>query len=297
MARAMRSPWSPARCRQTAIITAPAVWPVRRAVASMPPAAPARSRGALESITRLLGDWKKPKPRPHKAIRQMICRLGASTGKSTSDSRPTAKIISPIPPRIAADTRSASQPARGAATPTARGQGVSSSPVCTWSRCITISNWKGRATKAAICAVNEITEVTIDRANTRMRRRSMGTSGRGSGRSRSTSTTPARSPRASSTRPASLARVRVRTSTPVTTRPKVRALRPAPSRSKRFFTSAFLGSEQAATTKVAIPMGTFTANSHCQDATDNMAEAMVGPAAAEVATTRAFSPTPRPSIR
>ena len=52
------------RRNTSAAIDAPTVMPVSRAVASRPPAAPARSRGALPSIVRLLGAWKKPNPAP-----------------------------------------------------------------------------------------------------------------------------------------------------------------------------------------------------------------------------------------
>ncbi len=233
---------------------------------------------------------------PQTPMRQMIWKFPASVGRAASQARPAAKMARPTPPRMAADTRSASHPARGAAMATPSGQGVSSSPVCTWSRCMISSNWKGRAMNAAIWAVKEITEVTIDRAKMRMRSRSSGTSGRGSGSSRRTSTTPATTPRASSRAPARRARVRVRTSTPVTTRPKAKAFSPALSRSKRSLTSGFFGRVRAATRKVATPRGTLMANSHCQVATARIAAARVGPAAAAVATTRAFSPTPRPSI-
>src|SRR5262249_29431057 len=40
--------------------TAPAVWPRSLAVASMPPAAPDRWRGAEPTIVLLFGDWKRP---------------------------------------------------------------------------------------------------------------------------------------------------------------------------------------------------------------------------------------------
>ena len=41
-------------------------------MASMPPAAPERVRGAAASIVRLFGAWKKPKPKPQSAIRQAM---------------------------------------------------------------------------------------------------------------------------------------------------------------------------------------------------------------------------------
>ena len=48
---------------------------------------------------------------------------------------------------------------------------------------------------------------------------------------------------------------------------------------------------------VAIPIGTLIANSHSQEATDRIAEATVGPMAAEIEITTAFSPMPWPSSR
>ena len=45
-----------------------------------------------------------------------------------------------------------------------------------------------------------------------------------------------------------------------------------------------------------MPIGTLTANSHCQLATARIADAIVGPSAPELATTSAFSPIPRPSM-
>ena len=53
---------TPARWKATPTVTAPAVWPSSRAVASMPPAAPERGLGAALTIVRLLGDWNRPKP-------------------------------------------------------------------------------------------------------------------------------------------------------------------------------------------------------------------------------------------
>ncbi len=73
-----------AKRNEIAASVAPIVWPVSRAVASMPPAAPLRSIGAEDSMVRLFGDWKKPKPRPQTAIRQAIAADDASAGSSAS---------------------------------------------------------------------------------------------------------------------------------------------------------------------------------------------------------------------
>ena len=47
----------------------------------------------------------------------------------------------------------------------------------------------------------------------------------------------------------------------------------------------------------AITMGTFIANNHCQEATDKIPAAIVGPPAADTATTSALMPIPRPKYR
>ncbi len=139
--------------------------------------------------------------------------------------------------------------------------------------------------------------MAIERPNTRFLNRSKGTRGKGRCSSRRTSRKPARAPKASSAAPISLAEVRTTTSTPLNSRPKDRALSTAAGRSNGLFEMGFEGSAKAAITRDAAPMGTLTANSQGHGATANMAEAMVGPMAADMATTRAFSPTPRPSIR
>ena len=62
----------PNRLNISAISAAPTVWPRSRAVPSMPLAPPLRSRGAEVMMTRLLGDWNRPNPAPHSAMRQMM---------------------------------------------------------------------------------------------------------------------------------------------------------------------------------------------------------------------------------
>src|SRR6185312_10621518 len=91
VARAAVAARVPARWKNTAVVTAPAVWPKRRAVASAPPAAPLRCMGAAVTMARLLGDWKKPKPRPQTAIRQAMSRLDAPGRTADSRPRPAAK--------------------------------------------------------------------------------------------------------------------------------------------------------------------------------------------------------------
>ena len=100
----------------------------------MPPAAPLRSMGVDDSRVRLLGAWKKPKPRPQRAILQPMPKLEASVGRIDIKPSPAASPARPTPARMAAGNRSASRPAIGAATPTASGQGVIKRPVSTWVR-------------------------------------------------------------------------------------------------------------------------------------------------------------------
>ena len=79
-------------------------------------------------------------------------------------------------------------------------------------------------------------------------------------------------------------------------RPKNSAFSSALRQSKRRAERGVRGSMRAAT-RVAIPIGTLTANSQGQEATDRMPAATVGPTAAETATTKALMPMPRPSRR
>ena len=107
-----------------AVSTAPMVWPVSRAVPSMPPAAPARSRGAAVSIMRLLGDWKRPKPSAAQGHAPADVD-GRGVGRQHGQGhKPDGKGQRARRRRAAAeDSRSASQPASGAATATAAGHG------------------------------------------------------------------------------------------------------------------------------------------------------------------------------
>ncbi len=60
-------PVTPSRAMTSAASAAPTVWPVNRAVPSMPPAAPLRTFGAEVIRVVLLGDWKNPNPAPQSA--------------------------------------------------------------------------------------------------------------------------------------------------------------------------------------------------------------------------------------
>lgn len=75
------------------------------------------------------------------------------------------------------------------------------------------------------------------------------------------------------------------------------ALSTAPAKSKRCTARDVFGNARAPIAKATIPIGTLTANSHGHGATDRIPLAMVGPAAAEMATTTALRPMPRPSMR
>src|SRR4029079_4846688 len=103
--------------------------PSNRAVASIPPAAPERALGAALTIVRLLGDWNRPKPSPHTAIRHAIAILWGDVPSRDRKNSPAAKIARPNPPSSPAGMRSARRPAVAAAVPTAIGKGVISSPV------------------------------------------------------------------------------------------------------------------------------------------------------------------------
>ncbi len=151
--------------------------------------------------------------------------------------------------------------------------------------------------KASIWATNEVIEVITDRANMRSPSRSTGTRGRGLPNSRNTSRAPTARPPTTSSAPTIHARVRVRMSTPVMIRPKVKALSTALIQSKRRPDSGLSGSARWAMARAARPSGTFTANSHGQGPTDRIAAAAVGPIAAEAEMIIAFSPIPRPSNR
>ena len=129
---------------------APIVCPVRRAVASIPPAAPLRSSGAAESIERLFGAWKKPKPNPQSAIRQTRSIDDASTGRSARSPSPRQRTPRPAALKIAGEMLSAKRPASGAPTPTASGHGVINKPVSIWVRCKIVSKKNGNETNASI---------------------------------------------------------------------------------------------------------------------------------------------------
>ena len=104
-----------------------------------------------------------------------------------------------MPPSSPAEYRSTSRPESGAATATASGQGVMSSPVATSERPSTSCSQNGSATNAIIWAANEAIEVPIESRKIGMRSRSIGSSGLRRGHSRSTRAMPAAA-RASSAR-------------------------------------------------------------------------------------------------
>ncbi len=72
-----------------------------RAVAMAPPVAPPLARGVDNTMVRLLGDWKKPKPAPHSAVRQTMPALDTSAGMAASRNSPRAITARPAELRIA----------------------------------------------------------------------------------------------------------------------------------------------------------------------------------------------------
>jgi hypothetical protein len=66
---------------------APSAWPTVRAVAMIPEATVTRSRGTLVFNSRLLGAWKKPKPRPHNTVRHAMSQTSVVPARA-SKARP-----------------------------------------------------------------------------------------------------------------------------------------------------------------------------------------------------------------
>ena len=118
-----------ARPNATAISAVPSDWPISRPVDCRPAAPPLRSRGALPMMSRLLGDWKKPKPRPQIASRQTSEPGSGLPTSSAVRARPAPITKSPMLPRMPGMKRSARRPAIGAISAVPTGQGVSRRPV------------------------------------------------------------------------------------------------------------------------------------------------------------------------
>ena len=116
-------------------MVAPTVMPSRRAIASMPPAAPERARGAAASIVRLFGAWKKPKPRPQSAMRQAMSNAVSVRRQERDQREPDGeKRHAEGAEDARRDRGRRDSPAIGAASPSATGQGVIRRPVSTWPR-------------------------------------------------------------------------------------------------------------------------------------------------------------------
>ena len=96
-ARAYVVPCCSDSTRQPATSAAPQAWPVRRAVATMPLAPPARSRGALPMIAFMFGAWNRPKPIPHTAMGHAMANGVGASGIHSSASMPAHRINRPIP--------------------------------------------------------------------------------------------------------------------------------------------------------------------------------------------------------
>ena len=88
--------------KQNAASAAPIVWPVSRAVATMPLALPERPGGALPIRAFMFGAWKKPKPAPQITIRQTILAMLGSGGNIASSAMPMPSINRPMPPSMPA---------------------------------------------------------------------------------------------------------------------------------------------------------------------------------------------------
>lgn len=84
--------------RQKATAAAPTDCPSRRDIARMPPALPILDRGALCMIATMFGDWKSPKPIPHRISRQPMPAAPASADMVSIAASPQARIVSPAPP-------------------------------------------------------------------------------------------------------------------------------------------------------------------------------------------------------
>ncbi|MCY1200855.1 hypothetical protein D9M72_123050 [compost metagenome] len=81
----------------------PKLWPNTRVVACRPPAAPLRERGAADSMARLFGVWKNPKPTPATNIPAMTGQLDTVAGSTASHSMPATIVAAPAPLRVAAE--------------------------------------------------------------------------------------------------------------------------------------------------------------------------------------------------
>ena len=181
----------------------------------------------------------------------------------------------------------------------ASGQGVSSSPVSTSDRPTTLCRKKGRETRASIWAQNEQTDVQMESEKRGIRSRSTGSKGAGRVSWRRTKKKPIAS-RAMSSAPVSISDCPcAKPLSAVISRPKVRAFITALATSKRgmLLLGPLAGRKRRAKKIATIPSGTLMANSHCHDATERIAAAMVGPAAEETATINEFIPIPRPRWR
>ena len=71
-------------------------------MANMPLALPLRAGGAEVIRILLLGDWKRPKPKPQSISRQMISKCVASVVSMARVAVPKVREARPIPPRMPA---------------------------------------------------------------------------------------------------------------------------------------------------------------------------------------------------
>ncbi|CVB35076.1 Uncharacterised protein [Serratia marcescens] len=232
-------------------------------------------------------------------MRQMMSPFDGAAGSSASENSPSANTASPMQPSRPACTRSTSRPAIGAMTTIASGHGVSSSPVATSSRLNALCRKNGSDTIASICAANEQIEVPIDRAKIGMRSRSTGSSGNSWRSWRRTNTVPIASSAAISLKISVRLWPWAKPLMAVISRPKVSAFSTALVGSKRRLSLFWplAGRNFMPSSSATRPIGRLMANSHCQEATDRIAAATVGPAAEEQATISELMPMPRPRKR
>ena len=63
----------------------------------------ARARGAADSMARLFGVWKNPKPRPATNMPARMGALDTCVGSSASHSMPTTMVAAPMPLMVAGE--------------------------------------------------------------------------------------------------------------------------------------------------------------------------------------------------
>ena len=154
------------------------------------------------------------------------------------------------------------------------------------------------ATRArVICAVNEHTEVAIDSVKIGRRSRSNGMSGAARGSSWRTSSQPSSDPRGDLRQREPRRRVMRERLQAAQGEPKGAGVQQRAAVVQGRGAALVSGRALSAMAMVMMPSGTLMPNSQRQCATASIAEAIVGPRAAAVATTKALMPMARPRWR